>query len=236
MGINELVRSKGYKNFMSKLYGIGAAIVILGALFKINHYPGAGLMLVFGMSVEAIIFIFSAFEPLHEEYDWSLVYPELAGIEGEGHAHARKTGAGLPMRANNDPLSLKLDELLANANIGPEVFDKLSIGLNNLTETTQNISAVADVVSVNNKYATELDKMTTHLSSLNDLYITQLKASAIQMETTSKLQSDMNLILENLNGSIEDSQRYRNEISALSQKVASLNEMYSKMLSAMGKS
>lgn len=62
MGINELVRSKGYKNFMSKLYGIGAAIVILGALFKINHYPGAGLMLVFGMSVEAIIFIFSAFE------------------------------------------------------------------------------------------------------------------------------------------------------------------------------
>lgn len=236
MGINELVRSKGYKNFMSKLYGIGAAIVILGALFKINHYPGAGLMLVFGMSVEAIIFIFSAFEPLHEEYDWSLVYPELAGIEGEGHAHARKAGVGLPMRANNDPLSLKLDELLANANIGPEVFDKLSIGLNNLTETTQNISAVADVVSVNNKYATELDKMTTHLSSLNDLYITQLKASAIQMETTSKLQSDMNLILENLNGSIEDSQRYRNEISALSQKVASLNEMYSKMLSAMGKS
>ena len=83
--IDNLVRSKGYKSFMGKLYGIGAAVVIVGAMFKIMHWSGADLMIVVGMSTEAIIFLFSAFEPLHVEYDWSLVYPELAGVhEGEG--------------------------------------------------------------------------------------------------------------------------------------------------------
>ncbi|MEG1763221.1 MAG: gliding motility protein GldL, partial [Bacteroidales bacterium] len=103
---------------MSKLYGLGASIVILGALFKIQHFPGAAIMLVGGMSIEAIIFFFSAFEPLHEEYDWSLVYPELAGMEGPKSGHALQRNAGVPMRASNDPLSQKLDELLSNANIG----------------------------------------------------------------------------------------------------------------------
>ena len=78
MGLNELVRSKGYKNFMAKLYGLGAAVVILGALFKILHLPGADLMLILGMGTESVIFAFSAFEPLHVEYNWALVYPQLA--------------------------------------------------------------------------------------------------------------------------------------------------------------
>ena len=78
MGLNEIVRSKGYKQFMAKLYGIGASLVILGALFKILHLQGAGIMLMIGMGTEAIIFFFSAFEPLHVEYNWALVYPELA--------------------------------------------------------------------------------------------------------------------------------------------------------------
>ena len=74
---------KKWKNFMAKLYGFGASIVIIGAMFKIMHWPGAGPMLVIGLSTEAVIFFFSAFEPPHEEVDWSLVYPELAGMHGE---------------------------------------------------------------------------------------------------------------------------------------------------------
>jgi len=73
--------SKAWKNFMAKLYGIGAAVVIIGAMFKIQHWPFASLLLVVGLSTEAVIFFFSAFEPLHEEPDWSLVYPELATPE-----------------------------------------------------------------------------------------------------------------------------------------------------------
>jgi len=79
MGINTFVRRRGFRNFMAKLYGWGASVVILGALFKINHYPYANEMLVVGLGTEAIIFFFSAFEPPYVEPDWSLVYPELGG-------------------------------------------------------------------------------------------------------------------------------------------------------------
>lgn len=91
--ISEIVQSSGYKNFMKYLYGWGAAVVLVGALFKLQHWPGAGIMLTVGMSVEAIIFFFSAFEPLVEEVDWSIVYPELAGMT-EGEGSRRENGGG----------------------------------------------------------------------------------------------------------------------------------------------
>ncbi len=75
MGLNNLVRSRGFRNFMAKLYGWGASVVILGALFKINHYPYADLMLIVGLGTESLIFFFSGFEPPHVDPDWSLVYP-----------------------------------------------------------------------------------------------------------------------------------------------------------------
>jgi gliding motility-associated protein GldL len=76
------VNGKRFKNFMAKLYGFGAAIVILGAMFKIMHWEGANYMLVIGLTTEAVIFFFSAFEKPGTEYDWSLVYPELATGDG----------------------------------------------------------------------------------------------------------------------------------------------------------
>lgn len=75
--------SKTGKNIMSKAYGIGASVVIVGALFKIMHWKGADAMLIIGMGVEAVIFLISAFEPPHQEPDWTLVYPELAGLEAD---------------------------------------------------------------------------------------------------------------------------------------------------------
>ncbi len=83
LSILELVESKGYKNFMKYVYGWGASVVLIGALFKILHLPGSSLMLTVGLLVEALIFFFSGFEPLHEELDWTLVYPELAGLSDE---------------------------------------------------------------------------------------------------------------------------------------------------------
>src|SRR5512133_3827018 len=104
MSLAELVQSSGWKNFIAKLYGLGASVVIIGALFKIQHWPLAGTMLTIGLLTEAVIFFFSAFEPLHEEIDWSLVYPELAGIpedetvevkaHGDKHHGAVSAGSG----------------------------------------------------------------------------------------------------------------------------------------------
>ena len=80
MTLSEFIASKTYKNIMKFVYGWGAAVVIAGALFKIMHWPGSGIMLVTGMGAEVLVFFLSAFEPLHEEVDWTLVYPELAGM------------------------------------------------------------------------------------------------------------------------------------------------------------
>src|SRR5882672_3931964 len=106
MGLETLVKSKNYKLFMSRLYGWGASIVIVGALFKIQHWNGSGFFLMLGLGTEAIIFFFSAFEPPHEEVDWSLVYPELAGMhDDDPEARKRKK---LP----KDPIAQELDRLM----------------------------------------------------------------------------------------------------------------------------
>lgn len=81
MSNNSIFESKKFKTIMNFVYGFGAAIVIVGALFKILHLKGADIMLTVGLLVEAGIFVISAFEPVHMEPDWSLVYPELAGAE-----------------------------------------------------------------------------------------------------------------------------------------------------------
>ena len=76
--IQKLTSGPGYQKFITMMYGLGASIVIIGALFKIQHYPGASLMLMIGMGTEAIIFFFSAFEKPHVEPDWSLVFPQFS--------------------------------------------------------------------------------------------------------------------------------------------------------------
>jgi hypothetical protein len=228
MGFNELVRSKGYKNFMAKLYGLGAAVVILGALFKINHYPGANEMLILGLTTEALIFAFSAFEPIHEEVDWSLVYPELAGME---HGDGAKTTAHKGVE--DEMLSEKLDALLKAASIDAELMNSLSAGLNKLSATAQSMNASTDIMGVNTNYAEELTKLTESLGHLNALYMQQLEASSQQIEATAKAQENMNRIAETLAGTLESSAKYREEISDLSDKVNSLNKIYGGMLSAM---
>lgn len=135
----KFVKTKIWKVFMSRLYGWGASVVILGALFKIMHWPGADMMLIIGMGVEVVVFFFSAFEPLHEEPDWSLVYPELAGLEPSAAASPGRT---ISVASHSVTVSSTLDKLLEDANIGPDLINKLSSGLHNLSN---NVSKMADI-------------------------------------------------------------------------------------------
>jgi gliding motility-associated protein GldL len=229
MGFNELVRSKGYRNFMAKLYGLGAAVVILGALFKINHYPMANEMLILGLTTEALIFAFSAFEPLHEEVDWSLVYPELAGME-HTEDHSRRQ-----QRTSDEErmLSEKLDEMLKAAKIDAELIGNLSSGLNRLSATAESLNASTDIIGVNTHYAEQLVKLTQSLERLDALYTQQLEASSRQMEATQKAHENMTHIAETLAGTLEKSEQYKEEICELSSNTHSLNEIYGGMLSSI---
>jgi len=172
MGLYNLVRSKGYKQFMAKLYGWGASVVILGALFKINHYPGADPMLILGLGCEAAIFFFSAFEPLHVEYDWSLVYPELAGMDDL----ESKTVTG-----SKKTLTQELDKMLEDAKIGPALISSLGDGMRNLSENALKLSGVADAAVATDGYVSNLNSAAGSVKNLSEAY----------NKTTAALESDV---------------------------------------------
>jgi gliding motility-associated protein GldL len=230
MSLAELVQSSGWKNFISKLYGLGASVVIIGALFKIQHWPLAGTMLTIGLLTEAVIFFFSAFEPLHEEIDWSLVYPELAGIPedetGEIQAHGGKHhgavsgsgGGGYGGGAGAVALA-KFDEMLEKSEISPELFQKLGVGMKKLGESTANMSAMGDVSAASAKYMSTINTANDSLSKLSESY--QATTKAID-ETGSKYSN----MADSLSVIEVGGKSYQQQLEVLNKNLSALNAVY----------
>jgi len=168
INISELTQTTLWKKFMAKLYGWGASLVILGALFKLMHWPMASAMLIIGMGTETVIFFFSAFEPIHEDVDWTLVYPELAGISEESE-FTQPTGRGRDTGGKGGGFG-KLDEMLENAEITPELFDKLGKRLKNLNQTTQNLMNVSDAAKATNQFVDNLQSASESVSTMAESY------------------------------------------------------------------
>jgi gliding motility-associated protein GldL len=257
---------KKWKSFMAKLYGFGAAIVIVGAMFKIMHWPGAGPMLVIGLSTEAVIFFFSAFEPPHEEIDWSLVYPELAGMHGEEVEHKK-------IEEDKGSLTEQLDTMLEDAKIGPELMASLGEGLRSLSDQAGKLNNITDASVATNDYVSsvksaaknvdtlsesyskaaeslnglsisqdesssfgeQISKVSKNLSALNASYELQLQGSSEHLNATSKFYGGLEDLLKNLNESVDDTKKYKEQIAQLSSNLESLNTVYGNMLTAMRK-
>jgi gliding motility-associated protein GldL len=279
MGISSLVRSKSFKNFMAKLYGWGASVVIIGALFKINHYPFANEMLIVGLGTEAAIFFFSAFEPPHVEPDWSLVYPELAGMY-DGYSNHELDA----MMGGDDKKSVveELDNMLEEAKIGPELIESLGEGLRHLSENSQKMGEITEATVATSEYTqnmkhaataieglsnsyvktsevlnestikiaksaesidfseidgtafnNELNKVAQNLSALNSVYELQLQNSNEQKETFNKVGETMETFLQNLQQSVDNTSKYKDQADELAKNVAALNNVYGNMLTAL---
>ncbi len=169
--------SKKWKNFMAKLYGIGAAIVIVGALFKIMHWPGAGLMLIIGLSTEAVIFVFSAFEPLHEDPNWELVYPELALAHDEEfdvHAYISEKGVSGAVTGGGGGsatgITEQFDNLLEEAKIDAELLNRLGDGIRSLSENAEGLKAVSGAAAATDNYVASLEEASGQVKSLSNTY------------------------------------------------------------------
>jgi len=227
MNLAEITQSSGWKSFMAKLYGIGASIVIIGALFKIQHWTGAGTMLAVGLCTEAIIFFFSAFEPLHEEVDWTLVYPELAGMPDEDPGAARGVGgrysggaAGIGGGGGGGSLALsKFDEMLERAEITPDLFQKLGVGMKKLSEATSNISVMGDVSAASAKYMNTIHAANDALGRLSDTY-----------QSTAKIISETNTnygrMAESFNVIESGGKSYQQQLESLNKNLSALNAVY----------
>jgi gliding motility-associated protein GldL len=166
MGLAQITQSHAWKNFMAKLYGIGASVVIVGALFKIMHWPLAGPMLIAGLGTEAIIFFFSAFEPLHEELDWTLVYPQLSGLD-EDDELAITSGSQTPV-SSGDAL-VKFDQMLDKAG-GATLFDKLGDGIENLNLRVNEMANISNAALATNEFTENVKKASGSVNELSSAY------------------------------------------------------------------
>lgn len=212
MGLGNITEAKWYKAMMPKLYGWGAALVILGALFKIEHFPGASIMLIIGLSTEAIIFFFSAFEKTHAEYEWEKVYPVL------GHDHMTDP-------ANMTPAQ-QLDDALEKAKIDNELVESLNEGLRAFGEASTQLNETISAASGMSEYNSQIQEGVKNMNALNSLYELQLQASNQQMEATT-------IFLQNLQSSVEDSKKFQEQVSQLAVNLEQMNKVYGNMLTAM---
>jgi len=179
--------SKKFKNFMAKLYGWGASIVILGALFKLMNWPGAGAMLTIGLGTEAIIFFFSAFEKPHEEPDWSLVYPELAYMKD-------------PDTSSKTPTQ-ELDNMLEKANVDQALITRLGDNLRSFNETVEGVNKSMDAVAATGDYSDQMREAARKLAEMNTYYDLQLKTMqnmGNSVGDTEKFQQEIARLGENL--------------------------------------
>lgn len=196
-GFSELM----YGSIMPKIYGIGASIVIVGAMFKILHLPGAGVMLGVGLTTEAIIFLFSAFEPKHQEYDWTLVYPELAG---DVPVPARKQVTN----GNGDSVTRKLDAMLESSKVGPELIDSLGRGMKNLSESVSKMGTLASAAVATDEYAKNVKEASLSLSNMNKSYANSMTAMATFADAS------------------KDAKQYHEQVLTVTKNLASLNAVY----------
>ncbi|MFH6768770.1 gliding motility protein GldL [Gaetbulibacter aquiaggeris] len=212
-----MAQSRASKKFMNLAYGLGASIVIVGALFKIIHFeigPLTGnVMLTIGLVTEAIIFALSAFEPVDSELDWSLVYPELAGGESTTSKKEAKDAQGL--------LSKKLDELLKDAKIDGELMASLGDSIKNFEGAAKNMVPAVNSIEATRKYGEELSLAAAQMESLNSLYKVQLESINRQASINEE--------------SIENAGKLKEQMQSLASNLSSLNGVYGGMLSAMNK-
>ena len=205
------------KKAMNFAYGMGAAVVIVGALFKIIHFeigPLTGnVMLTIGLVTEAVIFALSAFEPVDNEIYWSLVYPELAG--GEAKPKSKKED---PAEAQG-LLSQKLDNMLKEAKIDGELMASLGNSIKNFEGAAKSISPTVDAMAGQKKYAEEMGKAATQMEALNGLYQIQLQSA----ERNAQINNEV----------AENNLKLKDQMQSLTSNLSTLNNVYGGMLSAM---
>ncbi|PAM91755.1 gliding motility protein GldL [Flavobacterium sp. IR1] len=206
------------KKTMNFAYGMGAAVVIVGALFKITHFeigPLTGtVMLSVGLLTEAAIFALSAFEPVDDELDWTLVYPELAN----GQARKKEDKAESNVEAQG-LLSQKLDVMLKEAKIDGELMSSLGNSIKNFESAAKGIAPTVDSIASTKKYGEELSLAAAQMESLNSLYKVQLESASRNAEANKEI--------------ADNASKLKEQMQSMTANIASLNNVYGGMLSAM---
>ncbi|QAA81801.1 gliding motility protein GldL [Aequorivita sp. H23M31] len=209
--------SRSSKKLFAMAYGLGASVVIIGALFKITHFEIAGIggnvLLTIGLVTEAIIFAISAFEPVDDDLDWSLVYPELSGGAATQRAKVEEA------KDTQGLLSKKLDEMLKEARIDSDLMNSLSTSIRSFEGAAKGIAPTAEAMSSTKRYSEEMALAAAQMDSLNSLYKVQIESTSRQTEANQQI--------------AENAEQLKKQMQHLATNLSSLNGVYGGMLSAM---
>lgn len=254
--------SKTGKRSLALMYGLGAAVVILGALFKLQHWPGAGGMLTAGLSTEAVIFAVGAFLPIHDDPDWTLVYPELAG-SGDPKKKGQK----------GDEVA-RLNDMLEKAKIKQDTVNRLGEGMQSLSKSVEglkvandatvatqaytkkvqdatgnlenlnksyavaakSISTLGDSQKVSKDFYETMQNVTAKLTQLNSVYELELKESNDHSKALGDYHKSMSSLITNITATEQGAAQMKSEVTKLAKNLASLNNVYGSMLNAMAQS
>lgn len=244
MSISEFVQSPGYKKAMGKVYGLGAAVVILGALWKILHLPGASAMLIAGLGTEAVIFALSAFEPPHEMPDWSLVYPELVGLESEGGGHgAHKHGAahgathsGAVSRSQSAIVGggSELAALVQAGSLDQATVDELVSGVKKLATTTSQMADLSDASIATQNYLNHMKAAGENVQKLSHIqaaaFETVAHSGSQLAESYNQLGSALTSQMKNFESSNADLAK---QLANVGQNLSSINSAYELQLNGL---
>jgi gliding motility-associated protein GldL len=249
-----------YNKVMPFIYGVGASIVIVGAMFKIMHWPGAGFMLVLGLSTEAFIFLMSAFAPAATEPDWTRVYPELADdYKGEAISRTKSNGhAVLPDPNIFKPISSELVANLGNSMKGlSESVNKMtnladaSVATNDYVKNVQlasnsivqmnksyanTVSAMSEMATASQDakaYHAQLQTITKNMGALNAVYELELQDTNKHLKAMNSFYGSLTAAMQNMSDASKDTEQFKGELSRLTTNLTSLNKIYGSMLTAM---
>jgi hypothetical protein len=198
---------------MHMLFGLGGAVVIIGALFKILHLEigpiTGGLVLGLGLGTEALIFTVAALNTgeIKEEHD-----DYVKKVKGG----PKKVASG-----GDSGLSSKIDEMLKEAKIDVALMNNLTKSIKNLEASAQALSPAADAASSSENYSQQLAVASQKLGQLNQLYSDQVNSAGNNSAFNEKV--------------AENADKLKNQMEALSTNLAALNQVYNGMLNAMNK-
>jgi gliding motility-associated protein GldL len=242
---NAMFGSSGFRNATHVIAGLGASVVIVGALFKIEHRPGASEMLTIGLITEAIIFALYALMPLEESGH------ESSGGGGSADAVAKQLEQAGIDQALLEKLKNSMSNLADNASSLGAVssaagatdnyvksLESASLGISKLADQyAVSASAIAGIVAdADGNFGVETQKLGQNIAALNNVYELQLKSSQDYLNSTSQmnqLQESIKNVMSDLASSAQDTQIYRENMSMLSKNLTELNTVYGNMLRAL---
>lgn len=243
-----VVKSKKFKYAKNLVIGLGASVVLVGALFKILSWPYANEMLTVGLLTEAFLFAMLGIIPPEKDYYWEKLYPGL----DDYHSDVQALTAG-PVKKGPRPLDgEKVENNLQGMLTELQAMSKSLGSLRALQEvdfskTGEQIKSMNNfyekmsdaMVELNNTvegtkaYKVNLDKMNKNIDSLNSVYTEMYSSTEKQFSAMNNMNEKMTGAVSELNNTLEQTKAYKDNLNALNKSLSGLNQVYGGMLSAM---